>query len=230
MYLQKKLYHLGLNINKTIINLQNYKSLIEENKKLKENLIRLALNKVDYLNLKKENTTLKHILQFKRKTGFEVVVANIIGRDFFNHNIIHLNAGKNRGIKKGDAVVYANGILIGKIIETTNTFSKARLLVDNNSEIAGVLENEKINQIIVGYQNNGLKMEFIPESTLVKEGELVITSNLNENIPQNLLIGKVVKIIKQEGQPFQSVLVAPLVNLNNIDMVSVIVNKNVNTK
>ena len=82
---------------------------------------------------------------------------------------------------------------------------------------------------ILGIHGNFGKADHDPAAVLtidnnINEGDVLITSALEKTFPKGLLIGKVVKIQKNDQKPFQQAEVKPFFNLNGLDNLFVITN------
>jgi rod shape-determining protein MreC len=187
---------------------ESYKNLLIDNTKLKY--------------LEDENKELRELLDFSQKKNYTLKVANILSRDELNKNILIIDIGKNKNIKEGQAVVISNGIIIGKVIEVNSITSKIRLLTDKKSTLAIKIGEESVSGILTGSLGLGMYLEYIPQEQDIKINNLILTSNLNENIPANLLIGKIEKIEFEKDDIFKKALISPLIDYNTLFLVSII--------
>ncbi len=183
------------------------KTLQQENQSLKEELNFISQN--SYLQGKKDN----------------FVSSYVISKDPFDQSVLIIEAGANKGIKKGMPVIKGNGILIGKIIKTEKNFSYFRLITDDLSEVSASFLSDKkvqIDGIVQGSYNLALLMKFIPLNKKIKKGDIVITSGADKYIPRGLIIGKVVNIMKKDDGIFQTAQLAPPLPLSNIYLATII--------
>ncbi len=187
---------------------ESYKNLLIDNTKLKY--------------LEDENKELRELLDFSQKKNYTLKIANILSRDELNKNILIVDIGKNKNIKEGQAVVVSNGIIIGKVIEVNSITSKIRLLTDKKSTLAIKIGEESVSGILTGSLGLGMYLEYIPQEQDIKINNLILTSNLNENIPANLLIGKIEKIEFEKDDIFKKALISPLIDYNTLFLVSII--------
>lgn len=166
---------------------QEYKRLSSENAVLKSRLIGME-------GIIKENNRLEKLLDFKRKLVFASVPANVIGRDpsYWNAAVI-IDKGTNDGVKKGQAVVNAFGI-VGKILETGKTKSKVILLTDPQFSVAGLMEKSRESVLVSGTLEGLCKLRYLSQEAEIKVGDHVITSKLSTSFPEGLMIGEVVRI------------------------------------
>jgi len=70
-----------------------------------------------------------------------------------------------------------------------------------------------------------IKVELVPQDFDLKEGDLIITSGLEKDIPRGLIIGKVNRIISYENELFKSATINPLVDYGEITIISIIIPK-----
>lgn len=174
--------------------------------------------------LKKDNEELKKQLGFKQNQKFKTIAASVISRALeTGDQSLLLDIGTRDGVYPGQPVIVGNGTLIGKIIETQEKTSWVRLLSDNRSKIAGaILNSEQSIGVVEGGYGLSIKMNFIPRNELVKIGDFITTSGLEEGIPRGLIIGKIAALENEAYKPFQQAIITPAANLDKIYLVNVI--------
>jgi rod shape-determining protein MreC len=94
--------------------------------------------------------------------------------------------------------------------------AKVILLTDSNFEMSGIIQESRASGLIKGQIGSGLTMETISKDKEVKTGNMVVTSNLEPEIPEGLLIGRVTEIGTESGGLFQKASITPLANLDDI--------------
>lgn len=170
-----------------------------------------------------ENNELRDLLAYKEKTNYELIVADILGRDPNNENIILLNVGENKGIEVGQAAVISDGVIIGKIIEVTTDASKLRLLTDNFSKIAVKIgDNYQVSGLLTGSLGLGMNLTYIPQEQEIKKGDLVVTSAVNTIIPEGLVVGTIEEVKFSKEEIFKQASVLPLVDYQTLSLISII--------
>ena len=134
-----------------------------------------------------------------------------------------INIGSNAGVKEGLAVISEEGLFIGKIYDVNYDFSTVLLVTDNHSKVAAsILNKDKTIGIIEGKYGLSCKMNLIPQNEEIQENDLLITSGLETNIPQGLVIGQVDRVENVEGDLFKSASIKLLLDLNKVKIVSVL--------
>ncbi|MCX6745205.1 MAG: rod shape-determining protein MreC [Candidatus Parcubacteria bacterium] len=208
----------------SFINYQDAQNLKKENTELKEQLNQLNYDNSQLKAYQVENEKLRTILNFKEDKNYNTVLAAVIGKDTNKANSLIINKGFQDGVRDGFAVVVDRGIIIGKIIDTKDYMSTVLLLNDKMSQLAISLESSnKTNGLAEGEYGLSLKVNYIPQDILINEGDFIITSGTEANIPRGLLIGKINRIISQGSELFQSATINPLIAYNEISIVAVII-------
>jgi len=168
-------------------------SLQKENQDLKNRVNELTVEVSKLGELKVENESLRKQLDFVKSTNYKTIVASVISKDPSSFlKILFINRGTNSGIKKNMAVV-SDGYLIGKVHEVNSDTAKVILLTDSNFEMSGIIQESRASGLIKGQIGSGLTMETISKDKEIKTGNMVVTSNLEPEIPEGLLIGRVTR-------------------------------------
>ena len=120
------------------------------------------------------------------------VMARVIGRsnEPFLQTMI-LDAGKAQGIKPGQAVIDARG-MIGRIFLTGNHTSWVILLTDLNSRIPVTIEPGNVQAIMAGDNTSAPSLDLLAQNVVLKPGAQVISSGDGGLLPPGLAIGTVV--------------------------------------
>lgn len=225
--IQNNTYSFLTKLNYSFINYQEAQYLKKENSELKRQYNELVYVNSQLSQLESENERLRNILNFHEEQEFNYLVAKVIGRDFNRVNTLIINKGKQGGLKEGYAVVVDQGIIIGKVIETKDNVAIILLLTDKLSQLAvSTISNNKTTGLAQGEFGLSIKVELIPQNIEIKEGDVIITSGLESNIPRGLVIGQVNRIISQENDLFKSVTIRPLVDYDEITILSIIIPNN----
>ncbi|HPV70587.1 MAG TPA: rod shape-determining protein MreC [Candidatus Magasanikbacteria bacterium] len=219
------IYNLSNDIKNYFARWASYKNLFEENKKCLEKLTSFSVQQAELSQLREENNILRSQLNFI-KNDSKVVLANIIGKSpDSSSNVLLIDRGSEDEIREGQAVITGDGILVGKIIKTESNIAQVKILTDNQSRIsASIYNQDKTIGVVNGEHNLRLKLTLVPLTEVIKQGDIVVSSNLDKNIPSGLLIGKIESVEKELYQPFQTAIIKPAVDLNKLSIISVLIN------
>lgn len=174
--------------------------------------------------LRAENNSLRKELAFTKELTYNYVVARVIGQPLgASPTEILINEGGERGLMVNQAVTSAGGVIIGKISQVTDNFARVRLLIDNESKLAVLIYGDKpASGLALGQHNLNLKAEMIDKDALIKEGDLVTTSGLEENIPASLIVGRVTRVDKNEEKFWQETSIEPALDYSQVQLVTVV--------
>lgn len=201
-------------------------------KKIEELEFTLSRERVDLAllsSLKKENEQFRNFFNFFEDNDFNnYLLADVVWQDNLlnfsstNQNLV-INKGEADNVVPGLAVVNEFGVLVGKVIEVEQDYSKICLSSNSFCKFAVALNNDD-NSSGLAEGNLGLSVsiDFVAQNEEVDVGEIVFTSGLESNIPKGLYLGQVVNIEKRENDIWQDIIVEPFFDLKNLNEVAVI--------
>lgn len=149
--------------------------------------------------------------------------ANVIGFDTSPAvRSLIIDKGTEDGIQVGMPVESARG-LVGRIFRTAPNSSQVVLLTDNASAIPARLGSSRAVGILSGGGLGGeLSIDWIDLQFTVEVGEIVLTSGLGGNFPQDIVIGRVIQVERSEAELFQRAIVQPVTQFETLETVFVI--------
>jgi len=220
-------YGLSNRFGNYYLNLKSKKELLAENKKLREDVAILMKGKSRFLSAKEENEFLRDQLDYVDINRFEPIIAKVIGKSTDqSQNSLIIDRGEDHGLSVGLPVLGEHGYLIGKVIRTNKKTAQILLINDDFSKISVKIQGLKnILGILQGRFGLGLVIEMIPINQTIKEGDLIVTSGLEENIPDNLIVGQIKSYQNSPEELFQSAAIESLVDFNKITMVDILKEK-----
>ena len=219
-------YSLSSGVGQNYLSLKSKLDLQRENKELKDELIMLIKEKAKFNSEEEENKFLRSQLNLQEPSQFRNVIARVVGRNIDQTiNTLVLDVGSTVGVKIGQPVLGDQGVVIGKIVKVNKNSSFALLINDDFSKLAVKIQNQtKTIGLLEGEYGLGLKLHLIPQVELLKEGDLVVTSGLEQSVPANLVVGQIEKITTEPEELFQEASIKSLVNFNKITMVNILIN------
>jgi rod shape-determining protein MreC len=189
--------------------LHDAKDTFEDNKRLKKEVTQLLLERQQYREVIQENRRLKELLALKEHETHAVAAAKVIARGYDRlQNTVILDKGKKSGIEKGMAVITTKG-LVGKIYSVRDDFSEVLLIRDSNFSVAVRLQNSRREGIVSGSGYSYCLLKYVAPEETIERGEAVITSGFDGIFPEGIPVG-VVSTVKKEGiEFFQYIEVMP---------------------
>jgi rod shape-determining protein MreC len=201
--------------------------IIEENEKLKQQIIELQKKQIDYDRIKLENDEYKKLFNSSQiRQDYEFAQANVIARDwsdkFYSFTI---DKGKKDGIKNKDVVISSDG-LVGIVIDCSERFSKVSTILSPGINV-GALAGESREVCVVNgstdMSKDGLCMaKYLSEQTNLKSGDIVFSSGYGTIFPQELLIGTVDSVEFDNSGNYKYATIKPSANIQDVKIVFVI--------
>lgn len=151
------------------------------------------------------------------------ITANVIGSDT-NPALqsILLDKGFDAGVRVGMPVEASQG-LVGQVYRVTNNASMVALLTETTSTIPVRLGTTRATGMLRGGGRGVLPtIDWIDMQYEVEVGELVMTSGLGGKFPENLIIGRVIDVERNEAELFQRAVVQPAVDFSSVEIVFVV--------
>lgn len=205
-------------------------NIIEENKRLKEQINSLIVANMQFKLLEEENDVLRRQLNFFSGYDRKYVIGSVISRGGFdssapNHSLL-INKGAQDGLRPGLIVLGGDGIVVGKVISVKDGLSEICLTVNPECRLAATVETDNnTSGVAQGDLGLTIKMNFIPQTKEIKIGDIVITSGLEQNIPRGLAIGTISEVKKENNELWQNAIIDPLIDFNDLTIVSVLISE-----
>lgn len=200
-----------------------------DNARLRAQLERSAAIETEYWELRAENERLKKLLGFEQTAPYNLVAAQVIGRNADNwFGSITINRGSAAGIAKDMPVITTAG-LVGRVIKVTPSTATVMLLIDPASGAGGMVQRSGDAGIVLGQgsgQDNSLVINLFDRDADVMVGDTIVTSGLGGTFPKGLLIGQVEQVSLHEYGLFRSAAIKPAVNFGRLQEVMVILKPN----
>ena len=184
--------------------------------------VKLALDNMRLREMAWENVRLREALAFRRSDGaIGVTPAEVIGRDPDQiYDTIVINAGADRGIIKNMPVVTAEG-LVGHVAQVGDSDSVVQLLM--RSRVSALIQSTRAQGIVSWVDGHRFRLRFVEASSLVREGDRVVSSGLGGRYPKGIPIGTVVEVNQVERDPvFQQVFIESSVDFPDLEEVFVL--------
>jgi rod shape-determining protein MreC len=203
----------------------NYDTLAgfrSENERLRRRIQTLEIERQKLLEAQATNNSLKQLLDLRSHLSGTAIAASIIANSatsWFQSCV--LSKGSADGVRKGMAVVTPLGVL-GQVVAVTPRTAKVLLLTDPNSGIDVMVQRTRARGIVSGSLESGTVLKYVKRSEDVQEGDRLITSGTDGLFPKGMLVGTVIKVVKQHIGLFQFIEVLPAVQSARVENVLVV--------
>ncbi|URZ87882.1 rod shape-determining protein MreC [Floricoccus penangensis] len=210
--------------------IQTLLNTYDENKSLKKEIYELSERATNNEGLQAENKSLREALDLENTlVGYKKITANVISRNPSSwEDIVIIDAGSDEGIKSNMIVMAGKGI-IGRVSQVNKKSSKISLLVgqhgleDKIPVRIGTTDNPSYG-LLSSYDSDkdAFVITQITSKNEIKKDDLVVTSGLGGDSPQDLPVGKVIDKKNGSGNMTQEIYVAASGNFYDLRTVTVV--------
>ncbi|MDG2090610.1 MAG: rod shape-determining protein MreC [Gammaproteobacteria bacterium] len=190
--------------------------LVDENRLLQEELLmqQYQLQKIDHLTA--ENQRLNELLNASAIVDDIVVRAQLVSEspDPFRKQVL-INKGSSHGVYDGQSVLDADG-LFGQIIAIEPYYSWVQLITDSQHSTPVQINRNGIRAVVSGTQSSLHEMVLnnMTVNADLEVGDMLVTSGLGQRFSAGYKVGVITNIVRDPGQPFARVTVAPTAQLD----------------
>jgi rod shape-determining protein MreC len=194
---------------------------------VRSKLGRLTIIESRFRDLEHENERLRHALDYKKATHFDVVAARVVRRQPTTWwQTVDIDAGEESGIGT-QLVVLSNEGLVGKIdrIYKEQNRSSVLLLTDEKCQVSAKVEGSPEVGILSGQRgrfdgNPLLRLRFLSTDAALHQGQKVFTTGRGGIFQPDILLGTIESV--EKGTLDSEALVRPAVNFADLGTVFVV--------
>lgn len=169
-----------------------------------------------------ENERLRRLVTFAEAYDVDAIGARVIGRPTNAwESTLLIDKGSEDGVRPGMPVVAPEGLL-GQTVEVTGRTAKVRLITDQRSGVAALLQPSRAEGILRGSIEGDLSLEYVSLEVTVTVGDVVLTSGLGGVYPKGLLIGEVSSYSRETNDLYPRIRVRPSARFSGIEEVIVL--------
>jgi len=226
MPIQKVFWQASGNVHNFFQGIFQTNQLKKENEELKLKIHELEAEITSLKEVKKENEFLRTSLNIGLQKEYKLILAEVVGGGI-SGDILVIDKGSKDGILKDLPVITEQKVLIGKVFQVEENYSKIMLITNKDSSFNGKIletnnENNAIEGVIKGKGNLKIIFDFLPKDREIKEGSFVVTSSLDKIFPKGILVGKIGKVKKSDLEPFQQAEIMPSFDVKELRALFVI--------
>jgi len=221
--IQKSLWQAGNNVSGFFDGVFQSKELKKESEQLQLRIQELLAENISLKEFQQENEALREALEIGLSEEFRLSLADIVGKDIGQDSIL-INQGAKHGLAESMPVVTEQKVLLGRITEVYEKFSRVTLVSNKNSSFDIKLAESNVVGVIKGQGGLKLFLDFVAQDEEVKEGDLIVTSALGGIYPKGLLVGFIKEVKQSDVKPFYEIAVSSFFDIDSITSVFVILN------
>jgi len=190
-------------------------TLLEENARLRSQVLNQQFQVQKLEALQAENNRLREMMRSAAEVAERILVAEIraVDMDPYRHRLI-INKGSSDGVYDGQAILDAYG-LVGQVTSAEPLSSRAILITDPSHATPVEINRNGIRTVALGSGDPAaLLLPFLPNSTDIQVGDLLVTSGLGGHFPPGYPVGVVDEVLRDPGQNFATVHARPSAQLD----------------
>lgn len=211
--------------------LAQIRDLLAENQNLKQQVDELTIENTQLQQEKYELNDLRKLYELDQQySNYRKIGARIVGWDGGNwFHSFTINKGMADGIDV-DMNVMAGSGLVGHVIAVGENWAKVNSIVNNNSNVSGMVLSTADNLIVTGdleMMANGVICfeQLVDTDGKVVIGDKVVTSNISDKYLPGILIGYISSIETDSNNLTKSGYITPAVDFRHLEEVLVIPEK-----
>ena len=190
-------------------------TLLEQNRILRGENLRLRAELQKYESLQSENMRLRDLVDSSFKVGDRVLVAELssVDLDPYKQQVI-INKGSVSGAFEGQPVLDAHAVM-GQVTSVTPFSSTVLLITDSSHALPVQVLRNGLRTIALGTGRiDQLKLPYLPTNSDIVEGDLLVTSGLGGKFPPGYPVAEVTRIDRSPDAPFSYVVAQPRAHLD----------------
>ncbi|MBI3393957.1 MAG: rod shape-determining protein MreC [Nitrospirae bacterium] len=191
-----------------------------ENDRLRLEVRRLEAELAKAGESEREAERLAALVQLARQTSVPTVPARVVARHPTNwFNAVTIDRGETQGVEREAALLVPSGV-VGRVVSVRAGSADALLITDPRSAVAVRNARTRDEAIMEGRGRGRCRLAYVGQGQEVREGDLMVTSGMDEIFPPGLPAGKVVRVSGKGVGLFQEVEVEPVARLQALDEVA----------
>lgn len=190
-------------------------ALSTENERLERQLRVAQVRLQNYAALERENERLRaQVRAIEGQNELDIRMAEILEVDLENRQRFLINRGSNDDVYVGQPLLDAEGV-VGQVVSVSRFSSEALLITDASHRIHVANARTGWRTIAQGTGNAGsLRVLYVTNDDDVQVGDELVTTGMGRVFPRGRPVARVTAVEPQPGQPFASVVAAPVADLN----------------
>lgn len=173
-----------------------------------------------------ENERLRSLLGLKEGMRIDTVAAAVIGNNSTGiSRTLLVERGSDAGVRPNMAVVGSQGV-VGRVWSVSPKFSKVQLITDAAAGTAVLVQRTRVQGILLGGGSDLCSLAYISTLEDVKEGDLLVTSGLDQIYPKGLPVGRVAEVGAGEAI-FRTISVIPRVDFKRLEEVLILLRSDI---
>jgi rod shape-determining protein MreC len=198
-------------------NIITRRQLLADNQQYKINELAFHEQALQLDIVQRENNRLRALLASPLRGDAKKMVAEILSVDSdpYTQQVV-INRGANDSVYEGQAVIDDEGI-VGQILHVGTTSSRVLLITDITHAVPVRISRNGLRLIATGSGViDRLTHNYVPHSSDIRTGDLLVTSGLGSKFPEGYPVAKVTGVIQDESRAFSQIQSQPLAKIDRL--------------
>ncbi|MFB0980310.1 MAG: rod shape-determining protein MreC [Alteromonadaceae bacterium] len=198
-------------------NIVTRRQLINENQQYKIAELSFHQQLLALEIVKKENERLRLLLASPLRGEVKKMVAEILSVDSdpYSHQVV-INRGSDDGIYEGQPVLDDEGI-VGQVLHVGINSSRVILITDVTHAVPVRISRNGVRLVATGTgQIDKLTHNFVPHSSDIRSGDLLVTSGLGDKYPEGYPVSRVTTVVQSDASAFALVQSEPVAKIDRL--------------
>jgi rod shape-determining protein MreC len=216
-------HSIGARIDGFLSERRNITAIRKENTELNKRIVELEQTTTELNQKLSSLKLLREEEDFLKRKKISGKLVYVLGREQTNAQELLIDRGSADGIAVGMPAIDSNGIMVGIVNIVNESTASVRLLTAEGTNVAVRVErSDGPPGVIIGELGTGIRMTLVPQNQVLKNGDTIVTSDLETKIPSGLLIGSITSIDAQPGALFQTASVLPAISYNQLSILTIL--------
>jgi rod shape-determining protein MreC len=194
---------------------ETQKQLLTDNVQLRQQHDMDAAQLTQLRAVQSENTQLRTLQELGQRVDYPMQMAEIVyvERDIFKRKLI-VDKGSKASVIPGQVVVDDTGV-VGQVTRVYPWLSEVTLVTDKDHAVPIQILRSGLRAVVFGSGDiSEMSLRYMPISSDIVEGDVLVTSGIDGTYPPNLPVAKVLKIERDPAYPFARITCAPLAGVD----------------
>lgn len=184
----------GGSIYREVSNVKKLRTALADNEKLQAQVDELTEENTKLRSEQLELERLRSLYELDLQyTQYQKVGARIIAKDSGDwFHVFRINKGSNDGIRE-DMNVIAGGGLVGIVTDVGANYATVRSIIDDSSQVSAMAQQSGDSCMVSGdlqlFKEGRLNLSYMEKDDDIKDGDMIVTSNISEKFLPGILIG-----------------------------------------
>jgi len=201
-------------------NLALRRTLLTENRRLREEVGELREQSIRSIGLKEDLDQLARALTYTRAFEAKLQVADLVYIDHASWLQTAILKTASATVRVNQPVVSGDG-LVGRVVLVTGPYAKVQLISDRAASVGVMIERTHRQGVIKGAERGNLELDYISLQADVRVGDVVTTAGIDGVYPRGIPVGTIVAAIPGD-ELFYEIRVVPKVDFGLLDHVYVL--------